>query len=219
VVDLYGRNGFDVLAITDHVVRTDDPWRAPTGWAAVQLTEESWPRYLAEVEREAERAWTTYGLLVVPGAELTYNDSHPERAAHAVAIGLRRFVSVDAGIAEAVTSAAEAGAALVAAHPYDRTSPADGVVSRLTQRFAVDEALRGLVHRFELFNRTDLYGWVARTGLPAIATGDFHVPAHLDGWKTLVPAARTEAAVVEYLRSTRPVYLARLGAHETAAAA
>jgi predicted metal-dependent phosphoesterase TrpH len=24
-VDLYGRSGFDVLAITDHVVRTDDP--------------------------------------------------------------------------------------------------------------------------------------------------------------------------------------------------
>jgi len=28
LVDLYGRNGFDVLCVTDHVVRGDDPWRA-----------------------------------------------------------------------------------------------------------------------------------------------------------------------------------------------
>ena len=26
LVDLYGRSGFDVLCVTDHVTRTDDPW-------------------------------------------------------------------------------------------------------------------------------------------------------------------------------------------------
>jgi len=26
LVDLYGRNGFDVLCVTDHVNRSDDPW-------------------------------------------------------------------------------------------------------------------------------------------------------------------------------------------------
>ena len=38
-------------------------------------------------------------------------------AAHAVAIGLREFVSVDEGIAEAMRTATTAGAAIVAAHP------------------------------------------------------------------------------------------------------
>jgi len=31
LVDLHGRGGFDVLCITDHVVRTDDPWREEEG--------------------------------------------------------------------------------------------------------------------------------------------------------------------------------------------
>ena len=30
LVDLYGRNGFDVLCVTDHVNRSDDPWLPPT---------------------------------------------------------------------------------------------------------------------------------------------------------------------------------------------
>ena len=64
------------------------------------------PAYLAEVEREAARAWRTYGMLVFPGLELTFNDDEPVMAAHAVAIGLREFVSVDDGIAEAMRTAA-----------------------------------------------------------------------------------------------------------------
>ena len=132
-------------------------------------------------------------------------------AAHALAIGLREFVSVDLGIAEAMRTAAEAGAALVAAHPF-HADGAPGPRARVTRRFSRDAALCELAHRFELFNRERLFGWVADAGLPAVASGDFHRVDHLGGWKTLVPSAHDEAAVVEYLRSRRPVYLARLDA-------
>jgi 3',5'-nucleoside bisphosphate phosphatase len=217
LVDLYGRNGFDVLCVTDHVVRRDDPWLDLDGWNGSAVDAGSWSSYLDEIEREAERAHATYGMIVVPGLELTYNDVRSEEAAHAVAIGLRSFVSVDDGIAEAIETAAEAGAAILAAHPFDRSPHPSS--TRLTQRFAGDEALRRLVHRFELFNRTQLFGWVAEAALPAVATGDFHQPDHLAGWKTLVPGPRSEGAVVEYLRTRRPVYLTRLEADETLLAA
>ena len=208
LVVLHGRCGFDVLCVTDHVVRTDDPWRQDAGLLFGSVEEESWPQYLAEVEREASRAWRTYGMLVIPGLELTFNDDEPVLAAHAVAVGLRSFVSVDDGIAEAMRTAAEAGAAIIAAHPNaDEPAPQPG---RLTKRFSRDVALRGLAHRFELFNRTQLFGWVADAGLPAVASGDVHVPQHLYGWKTLLPSRHDEAAVVDYLRSPRPVYLTRL---------
>ena len=219
LVDVYGRHGFDVLCVTDHVLRRDDPWLAIDGWDGPAVDAASWDSYLDEIEREAERAHATYGMLVVPGLELTYNDSDPAQAAHAVALGLRRFVSVDHGIAEAIETAAEAGAAILAAHPFGKAPQEGGASSRLTQRFAGDEALRRLVHRFELFNRTQLFGWVAEAALPAVATGDFHRPEHLTGWKTLVPGPRDEAAVVEYLRSRRPVYLTRLESGETLLAA
>ena len=53
LVDLYGGSGFDVLAITDHVVRTDDPWRARDHRAIAPYRYDD---YLAEIENEAERA-------------------------------------------------------------------------------------------------------------------------------------------------------------------
>ena len=189
------------------------------------IEEETFPLYLAEVEREAARAARTYGMLVVPGLELTFNDPEPVMAAHAVAVGLREFVSVDDGIAEAMKTAAQAGAAIIAAHPNsddrrlcaDRRSATRTPVartlksrSRLTKRFSRDAGLRALAHRFELFNRTQLFGWVADAALPAVASGDFHTPQHLLGWKTLLPSLHDESAVVEYLRSPRPVYLVRL---------
>jgi predicted metal-dependent phosphoesterase TrpH len=216
LVDVHGRNGFDVLCVTDHVVRSDDPWREQDGLLFGSVDEQSWPHYLAEVEREAARAWDTYGMLVLPGLELTFNDEEPVLAAHAVAIGLRSFVSVDDGIAEAMRTAAEAGAAIVAAHP-NADEPAR-VRGRLTKRFSRDAGLRALAHRFELFNRTQLFGWVADAGLPAVASGDFHVTEHLVGWKTLLPSAHEESAIVEYLRSLRPVYLLRIDGELRAAA-
>jgi 3',5'-nucleoside bisphosphate phosphatase len=214
LVDLHGRNGFDVLCVTDHVVRSSDPWRENGGTRSVD--EGNWGAYLAEVEREAARAWRTYGLLVLPGLELTFNDEEPVQAAHAVAVGLREFVSVDLGIAEAMRTAAQAGAAVIAAHPF-HTEGAPGVevpAPRLTRRFSRDPALCELAHRFELFNREQLFGWVADARLPAVACGDFHRPEHLGGWKTLLPSRHEEEPVVAYLRSARPVYLARLDAEQ-----
>jgi hypothetical protein len=58
LVDLHGRTGFDVLCVTDHVIRTSDPTGASGGCRCVD--EERWSSYLTDVEREAARAWRTY---------------------------------------------------------------------------------------------------------------------------------------------------------------
>lgn len=217
VVDLYGRRGFDVLCVTDHVVRRDDPWLDDT-WHERGVRAEVWEAYRGEIAAEAARALDRYGLLLLPGLELTWNDLDPTRAAHALAVGLHEFVAVDDGIDGAVETAAQAGAAVIAAHPFDDEPSRHP--ARRTQRFARDrDGLGRLVHRFELFNRTQLFAWVARHGLPAVASGDFHVRDHLHGWKTLLPCTRSEEAVVEYLRSPRPAYLARLDDERPALAA
>ena len=82
LVDVYRRAGFDVLAVTDHVVRSDDPW--PDDNKALSVDRAQYGHYLAEIGREAACAVSMYGLLVVPGLEPTYNDLDPTRAAHAV---------------------------------------------------------------------------------------------------------------------------------------
>jgi predicted metal-dependent phosphoesterase TrpH len=198
LVDLYGQRGFDVLAVTDHTRRD-----------GLHVAADVFTDYLAELEREAERARTQYGLLVLPGLELTYDDPDPNLAAHAVAVGLHEFVGVAGGLEPALAAARERGAALIAAHPYPAAEAAAS--HRGTGAFDADRArFAPLVDRYELFNRHTLFGWVAEAGLPVVATGDFHRPEHLATWKTMLPCEQTEEAVVDYLRSERPAYLVRL---------
>jgi 3',5'-nucleoside bisphosphate phosphatase len=128
--NLYGAGGFDVLAVTDRTVRSDDPWFTAASGKAGYIDAGNHAAYLAEIDAEAERARELYGLVVLPGLELTYNDAEPARAAHAVAIGLRSYVSVDQGIEPALEAARAKGAALVAAHPY--TLELAGLSTRVT---------------------------------------------------------------------------------------
>jgi predicted metal-dependent phosphoesterase TrpH len=204
--DLYGRSGFDVLAVTDHSIRGDGCVDAG-----------NFDAYLEDVAAEAVRARELYDLLVIPGLELTYDDPDAAQAAHAVAVGLRSFVGVGNGLEPALRAARAQGAALVAAHPYALDDAATS--SRGTGASAASPATWApLVDRFELFNRDTLFSWVADARLPTVACGDFHDETHLATWKTLLPCARTEAAVVAYLRSTRPAFLVNLGASQAALA-
>jgi hypothetical protein len=197
LVDLYGSHGFDVLCVTDHTLPSDN---SAQGYVGVH----NWRAYLDELASETERARREYGLVLVPGLELTDDHPDPLRSAHALAIGLQSFVTIELGIRYALEEARRAGAALVAAHPH---RPQDK--GRQTCRFWHErECLARLVDRFELVNRGDVYPWVAEARLPAVATGDFHRLEHLNTWKTLLPCAKDATAVVNCLRSTRQVYLA-----------
>jgi hypothetical protein len=62
----------------------------------------SWPAYLDELEAEAERARAVYDLVLIPGVELTDNAADPDDSAHALALSLRRYVSVERGIVDAI---------------------------------------------------------------------------------------------------------------------
>jgi 3',5'-nucleoside bisphosphate phosphatase len=205
LVDLYGAAGFDVLAVTDHVLRGDEHVHAG-----------NYPAYLAEIEREAKRALDRWGLLVVPGLELTDDHDDPALAAHAVAVGLREFVGLEDGLDLALERARAAGAALIGAHPYPLELARTTL--RGTARYAEQpDWAATAVDRLELINRHEFFDWVARRGLPLVACGDFHHEEHLATWKTLVPCAPDEAALLDYLRSGRPVDLACIDERRAAA--
>ncbi len=202
LADLYGRAGFDVLAVTDHTCRD-----------GAHVTATDFDAYLEEIDAEAARARALYGLVLLPGLELTYDDRDAREGAHAVALGLRTFVGVRDGIEGALRAARAAGAALIAVHPY--TSEQCARAPRGTARFAEQrEWANELVDAFELFNRHDIFQWVADERLPAVANGDFHRPEHLATWKTLLPCARDAEAVVDHLRRRDRLLLTRITAPE-----
>jgi len=207
LVDLYGAAGYDVLCVTDHVLRTDDPWPSQQGRSCVDAT--SFAAYREEIDRERIRAMSMFGLLLVPGLELTYNDADPDQACHAVALCPRRLVGMDDGPSAAMEEARDLGAAVVVAHPYDLGHRS--ATRSATRYFARHwRELDGLYHRVELFNRSQLFGWVAEKGLLPVADGDLHRAGELPGWTTLIPCEHDASALVEYLRSRRPVFLTRL---------
>ena len=95
---------------------------------------------------------------------------------------------------------------VIAAHPH--ALEADPNHARTTRWFWKNrDRVAGLVDRWELINRQQTFGWIAEFGLPAVATGDFHRLEHLETWKTLLPCAKNERAVIAYLRSNRTAYV------------
>jgi 3',5'-nucleoside bisphosphate phosphatase len=200
LVEFYGHAGFDVLAVTDHVV---------TSAERLHVRAENFSAYLDEIDAEAERAAHQFGLVLVPGLELTVENEDPRRAGHAVAVGLREFVGIDDGLDEALRQARAAGAALIGAHPYTLARAVSA--PRGTALFAEEpDWAAEVLDRFELLNRDDVFGWVAKRKLPAVASGDFHRREHLATWKTVISSARAERAVVEELQSGRPCALTRV---------
>jgi predicted metal-dependent phosphoesterase TrpH len=72
VVDLYGATGkFDVIAVTDHILMKKDMLAragrlATLGRRAFGVREDDFAAYLEDIAAQARRAWTTYGMLLVP---------------------------------------------------------------------------------------------------------------------------------------------------------
>ena len=101
VVDLYGSTGkFDVIAITDHILMKKDMLAragrlATLGRRAFGVREEDFAAYLEDVAAQAARAWTTYGMLVVPGADITQNRLSGRKNSHIIALDIKRYVGTD----------------------------------------------------------------------------------------------------------------------------
>ena len=211
VVDLYGKTGrFDVIAITDHILmKRDLLGRAgrflSLGRREFSVTEPRFSAYLDEIASEARRAEQRYGLLVLPGAEITQNHIRSRKNSHIVALGIREYISADQS-AEAILRAIRAqGALSVACHPHHRT----------TRRVEIGtcylwdhrKRLAELVDVWEAANRDDLFSVTSLKHYPYVANSDFHKPKHLYSWKTLLRCEKNWSAIARTLRENTDVAL------------
>ncbi len=190
VVDLYGRTGdFDVIAITDHIVRKHDVLAraarvATFGRRRYSILEASFDDYLAEITAEAERARRLYGMLVIPGAEITKNHVRAGKNAHIVALGIREYISADEETSKILREIRRQGALSIACHPHHRTTRRIEVST--CYRWDHRDALVDMVDLWEAASRDDLFSVTSLKHFPYIANSDFHKPKHLYSWKTLV---------------------------------
>src|SRR5688572_8137351 len=128
VVDLYGSSGkFDVIAITDHILMKNDLLAragrlATLGRRAYGVRKDDFEAYLADIRQEAKRALKTYGMLVIPGAEITQNRLRGKKNSHVIALDIKEYISADQTAAEILRAIRRQGGVSIACHPHHRTT-------------------------------------------------------------------------------------------------
>ena len=211
VVDLYGSTGkFDVIAITDHILMKNDMLAragrlATLGRRAFGVRERDFDQYIENIQNEARRALAQYGMLVIPGAEITQNRLRGRKNSHIIALDIKRYISADQSADDILREIRRQGGLSIACHPHHRT----------TRRIEIStcylwdhrEQLSELVDVWEAANRDDLFSVTSMKHYPYVANSDFHKPKHLYSWKTLVRAEKNWGDVSRALRANVDIAL------------
>lgn len=197
VVDLYGQRGFGAIAITDHLSEKNNIIGRVTHGLSYSLTRENFPEYIAAIRREGERAWREYGMLVIPGFEVTKNSFINHRSAHILVLGIEQFMDPELPVEEILARAKQMGALTVAAHPF-HTGDFEFQTFYLWSR---REQLKNLVDAWEVNYRRSIRADVLNSGLPLIASSDFHRGLHFTSWKTKIYGEKTQESIFGAIRS------------------
>lgn len=201
VIDLYGDTGFDVIAITDHVLDSASIERSGRPASSLSVMDHSlFGAYQEALWQATRRAWERYGMLLIPGVELT-NDTGRY---HILALDIKKFISPDLSVEEIIDSIRRQQGISVACHPYLRNHSGDNPSFHLWENH---ERLAPLFDAWEVANRDDLFNVVGLKKFNYIANSDFHEPRHLLSWKTLLRCEKNFESVKEAIRKNDQVSL------------
>lgn len=201
VVDLYGEAGFDVIAITDHVLDTESIARYGRPAPELRVMDNSqFGAYQEALWHSARRAWERYGMLLVPGVELTNNTSRY----HILALDIKEYISPDLPVEAIIEAIRRQQGISVACHPYIRNHSGEDPSYYLWQNH---ERLASMFDAWEVANRDDLFNVVGLKKFNYIASSDFHEQRHLLSWKTLLQCEKNVESVKAAIRKNEKVSL------------
>lgn len=196
IVDLYGKQNFGAIAITDHLCEEKTWLGKAAAYLGRTLTPASFHLYIKILQSEAERAWSQYRMVLLPGFEITKNTILNHRSAHILAIGVTDWISADLGIVETCRKIREKGGLSIAAHPLAPNHLSKHPYWLWDNR----EELAPEIDAWEITNNRVLLKDVLATRLPKIANSDFHRLEHFSSWKTLIHAEAKQEAILEAVR-------------------
>ena len=199
VVDFYGKRGIGAIAITDHISESKTVIGKAARYLNLSLTEANFPLYLDIIRSEAERAWSLYRMVVIPGYELSKNTVLNHRSAHIVALGVTKFQHADGDAKDLARAVRADGGLTIAAHPV-HTRKREKQTYHLWDRRA---ELENEFDAWEVASGPHIFQEVLSSGLPMIATSDFHRPEHINAFKTRIDCQRHPEAVLEAIRKQK----------------
>ncbi len=209
VVDLYGKEGFDAISITDHIFDEKSlADRKAENEQVYFIQETGFPAYLQVLWNEARRAWEQYHMLLIPGTEITNNTA----GYHILAIDVKAYIEPTLSVEQIVTQIHEQGGIAIAPHPHR------GSLNGTQELMFLWENRSRFIQLFdawEVANRDDIFNVVGLKKFNYIANSDFHQPRHLYSWKTLIHCDKNTEAIKAGIRNNNGVsiYLFRKNKH------
>lgn len=200
-IDIFGQAGFDVIAVTDHVVNTDNVVGAIANRFQYSVTERTYSTYLESVMDEGERARKKYGMLVIPGVEISKNYLSPEKSAHLLVLDIKEFISADWSFEKIFLEAKRQKALTVACHPHAMSGMSKNTYFLWNNR----DRFARYIDAWEVANRDDVFSVVGLKKYPYIANSDFHRARHIYSWKTLLNCRKEVGAVKSCIKTNRGV--------------
>jgi processive 1,2-diacylglycerol beta-glucosyltransferase len=202
IVDFYGEHGFDCICITDHLA---DPKRLIgklSELANFTLGPEQIGEYFAVIERERQRAWRRYKMLVMTGIEFNKDGYTRKTSAHLLGIDLQAPIDPSLEIPGLIAQIHAQGGLAVASHPHVMKSE----WGKNTLYFWENqEQYAPLLDAWEIANRNNIFNDIGLKRLPFIANSDFHKPKHIYSWKTLIYCAKNAGAIKDCIRRNEHV--------------
>jgi processive 1,2-diacylglycerol beta-glucosyltransferase len=202
IVDFYGERGFDCICITDHLA---DPKRLIgklSELASFTLGQEQVGEYFSVIERERQRAWRRYKMLVMTGIEFNKDGYTRKTSAHLLGIDLKSPVDPSLDIPEIIAQIHAQGGLAVASHPHVMKSEWGKNTLYLWKN---QEKFAPLLDAWEIANRNNIFNQIGLKRLPFIANSDFHKPKHIYSWKTLIHAEKDSEAIKDCIRRNEHV--------------
>ena len=201
-VDLFGQAGFDVIAITDHVVNGDNSFGKLAHRFRFSVKEDNFEAYMSHLKREAERAWDKYGMLIIPGIEITKNYLSSDKSAHILIIDIKEFIPACWDYEKIFLEAKKQDALIIACHPHhtpDITNRDTLFLWNNREKYA------RYIDAWEIANRDDVFNVISLKKYPYIANSDFHRARHIYSWKTLLNCEKNIASVKQCIRHNKGV--------------
>ena len=202
IIDFYGEHGFDCICITDHLA---DPKRLIgklSELANFTLGREQVGEYFAVIERERQRAWRRYRMLVMTGIEFNKDGYTRKTSAHLLGIDLKSPIDASLDIPEIIAQIHSQGGLAVASHPHIMKSEWGKNTLYLWEN---QDKFAPLLDAWEIANRDNIFNDVGLKRLPFIANSDFHKPKHIYSWKTLIYAEKDSEAIKDCIRRNEHV--------------
>ena len=201
-VDLFGQAGFDVIAITDHVVNGDSSFGKLAHRFRFTVNEDNFETTPLMSGRRPNGHGKSTGCSSSPASKSAKNYISSDKSAHFLILDIKEFIPACWSYEKIFLEAKSQKALIIACHPHHSSEMATRDTLFLWNN---REKYAKYIDAWEIANRDDVFNVISLKKYPYIANSDFHRVRHLYSWKTLLNCEKNTESIKQCIRHNKGV--------------